>query len=104
MRSRPASRDDLRAVVDLFCAYDVAFRGGVDTDETDFTDDLRAMDIPVLVSHGDDDQIVPLPASAPHTMTFLPQGELKVYPGAPHGLVGRFEQDFNDDLLIFLKS
>ena len=39
MRSRPATRDDLRAVVDLFCAYDVAFRGGVDTDETDFTDD-----------------------------------------------------------------
>jgi non-heme chloroperoxidase len=72
--------------------------------ETDFTEDLRAMDVPVLVSHGDDDQIVPFPASAPNTMTFLPQGELKVYPGAPHGLVGRFEQNFNDDLLIFLKS
>ncbi len=39
MIERPASRDDLRAVVDLFCAYDVAFRGGVDTDDTDFTDD-----------------------------------------------------------------
>lgn len=44
MRTRPASRDDLRAVVDLFCAYDVAFRGGVDTDETDFTDDWDAPD------------------------------------------------------------
>lgn len=44
MRTRPASRDDLRAVVDLFCAYDIAFRGGVDTDETDFTDDWDAPD------------------------------------------------------------
>lgn len=86
--------------VGLSAAYDciTAFSA------TDFTQDLRAIDVPVLVSHGDDDQIVPFPVSAPHAMTFLPNAELKVYPGAPHGLVGRFEQEFNDDLLIFLKS
>jgi non-heme chloroperoxidase len=69
--------------------------------ETDFTEDLRQIDIPVLVAHGDDDQIVPFANSAPKTATLLKNGTLKVYPGAPHGLTGAHEQEFNADLLAF---
>ncbi len=70
--------------------------------ETDFTADLAAIDIPVLVAHGDDDQIVPIQAAAPKTAEQLKKATLKVYPGAPHGLSGAHEQEFNDDLLAFL--
>ncbi|GAA2697494.1 alpha/beta fold hydrolase [Actinoplanes palleronii] len=72
--------------------------------ETDFTEDLKKIDIPVLVAHGDDDQIVPIQASALESIKLLPNGTLKIYPDAPHGLVGDFEQAFNTDLLDFLKN
>lgn len=72
--------------------------------ETDFTDDLAKIDIPVLVAHGDDDQIVPIAASAPKTARLLSQATLKVYAGAPHGLHGDFEQEFTNDLLDFIKA
>lgn len=72
--------------------------------ETDLTEDLQKIDVPVLISHGDDDQIVPIQAAALKSAPLVKDATLKVVPGAPHGLVGRFEQDFNDDLLSFLKS
>jgi non-heme chloroperoxidase len=72
--------------------------------ETDFTEDLRKIDIPVLVAHGDDDQIVPIAAAGPRSAELLQNATLRVYPGAPHGLVGGFKDAFNDDLLAFLKS
>jgi non-heme chloroperoxidase len=72
--------------------------------ETDFTDDLKRIQIPTLVAHGDDDQIVPIQASAPHSSKLLKNATLKVYPGAPHGLVGAHENEFNSDLLTFIKS
>jgi non-heme chloroperoxidase len=72
--------------------------------ETDFTDDLERIEIPTLVAHGDDDQIVPIQASAPHSSKLLKNATLKVYPGAPHGLVGAHENEFNSDLLTFIKS
>ncbi len=72
--------------------------------ETVFHEDLAKIDIPVLVAHGDDDQIVPIGASAPKTAELLSNATLKVYPGAPHGLHGAFEQEFNQDLLDFTKS
>ena len=72
--------------------------------ETDFTEDLRAIDVPVLVAHGDDDQIVPIKASAPKSVELLRDARLKVYPGASHGLHGAFEQEFNQDLLDFIKQ
>jgi non-heme chloroperoxidase len=72
--------------------------------ETDFTDDLKRIEIPTLVAHGDDDQIVPIQASAPHSSKLLKNATLKVYPGAPHGLVGAHENEFNSDLLTFIKS
>ena len=72
--------------------------------ETDFTEDLEKIDVPVLVAHGADDQIVPLQAAAPKTAALLQDARLKIYPGAPHGLHGAFEQEFNRDLLDFIKQ
>jgi non-heme chloroperoxidase len=72
--------------------------------ETDFHEDLARIDIPVLVAHGDDDQIVPIVAAAPKTAELLSNATLKIYPGASHGLHGAFEQEFNQDLLDFIKS
>ncbi len=70
--------------------------------ETDTTEDLKRIDVPTLIAHGDDDQIVPLIASARESIKRVKNATLKIYPGAPHGLTGAHEQEFNDDLLAFL--
>jgi non-heme chloroperoxidase len=70
--------------------------------ETDLTEDLKKIDIPVLLSHGDDDQIVPIEISAYRSAELLANATLKVHSGAPHGLTGRFEQDFNTELIDFI--
>jgi non-heme chloroperoxidase len=74
--------------------------------ETDLTEDLRRIDVPTLVIHGDDDQIVPIDASARRSVELVPDATLKEYPGAPHGLaqVAPFKDQFNADLLAFLKA
>ena len=72
--------------------------------ETDFTEDLKKMTIPTLVIHGDDDQIVPIAATARRAAEILPQGRLVVYEGAPHGLPTTHKDRLNADLLAFLKS
>ncbi|MGW7491484.1 alpha/beta fold hydrolase [Streptomyces sp. NPDC054786] len=74
--------------------------------ETDFTEDLKRFDVPTLIIHGDDDQIVPLVAAGQKSVTLVKDATLKVYPGAPHGLsaVGKYKEDFNADLLAFLNS
>jgi non-heme chloroperoxidase len=72
--------------------------------ETDFTDDLPKIDIPVLVAHGDDDQIVPIQAAGLKAAELLPLATLTVYPGGSHGLHGDFEHRFNADLLDFIRS
>jgi non-heme chloroperoxidase len=72
--------------------------------ETDLTEDLKKMDVPTLILHGDDDQIVPIQASALKSSKIVPNATLKIYPGAPHGLTGAHEQEFNADLLAFLTS
>ncbi|WP_405844362.1 alpha/beta hydrolase [Streptomyces platensis] len=74
--------------------------------ETDFTEDLKRFDIPTLIIHGDDDQIVPFVAAGKKAAKLVPHATLKVYPGAPHGLsaVGSYKDDFHADLLDFLKS
>ncbi|NGO09459.1 alpha/beta hydrolase [Streptomyces sp. HC44] len=72
--------------------------------EQDFTEDLRGIDVPMLIAHGDDDQIVPIAAAAHKAAQLVKDATLKVYPGAPHGLVGEFEQAFNADLLDFIRS
>jgi non-heme chloroperoxidase len=72
--------------------------------ETDFTEDLKKIDVPVLVAHGDDDQIVPIAAAALKTVTLLRHGTLKVYPGLAHGLATTHADRFNADLLAFIES
>lgn len=72
--------------------------------ETDFTDDLKALDIPVLVMHGDDDQIVPIHDSAMKAIELLKHGTLKVYPGLPHGMATTHADVINADLLAFIEG
>lgn len=72
--------------------------------ETDFTDDLRRIDVPTLIIHGDDDQIVPLGISSAVSAKLVPNATLKVYPGAPHGLTATHKEQFNADLLAFLAA
>ena len=72
--------------------------------ETDFTEDLRRIDIPVLVMHGDDDQIVPIGASAQMSAKLLGKPTLKVYPGLPHGMCTTHADRINADLLAFVKG
>ncbi len=72
--------------------------------ETDFTDDLKKFDMTTLIIHGDDDQIVPIGASAIATSRLIKHATLKVYAGAPHGLAHTHEDQLNADLLDFLES
>ncbi|MFL5666934.1 MAG: alpha/beta fold hydrolase [Ktedonobacteraceae bacterium] len=72
--------------------------------ETDMTEDLLRFDIPTLIIHGDDDQIVPFGDSAPLSSKLVKDATLKVYPGADHGLTITHKEQFNEDLLSFLQS
>ena len=72
--------------------------------ETDFTDDLKAIDQPVLVMHGDDDQIVPIADSAMLSVKLLKNGTLKVYSGFPHGMCTTHADVINADLLAFIRG
>jgi len=72
--------------------------------ETDFTEDLKKINVPVLVLHGDDDQIVPIADSALLSAKLLKSGTLKVYPGFPHGMATTHSEVINPDLLAFVKS
>ena len=72
--------------------------------ETDLTEDLKRFDIPTLIVHGDDDQIVPIAASALLSSKIVKNATLKIYPGAPHGLPSTHKDQLNEDLLSFLRS
>jgi non-heme chloroperoxidase len=72
--------------------------------EVDYTDDLGKIDVPALVVHGDDDQIVPIGASAMMSAKLIPDATLKVYAGAPHGLPTTHQDQFNADLLAFCRE
>ncbi|WP_370576872.1 alpha/beta fold hydrolase [Paracoccus sp. PAR01] len=72
--------------------------------ETDFTEDLKAISVPVLVMHGDDDQIVPYADSAPLSAKLLKNGVLKTYPGFDHGMCTTHPDVINADLLAFFQS
>lgn len=71
---------------------------------TDFTDDLKAIAVPTLVMHGDDDQIVPIVAAAELSIKLLKHGTLKVYKGYPHGMLTTHADVLNPDLLAFIKA
>jgi non-heme chloroperoxidase len=72
--------------------------------ETDFTEDLKAIDVPTLVMHGDDDQVVPIAASALLSVKLLKNGTLKVYKGYPHGMCTTHADAINADLLAFVEA
>jgi len=72
--------------------------------ETDFTEDLRAIDVPTLVLHGDDDQVVPVSDSAELTMKLLPHGTLKTFPGLSHGMCVTNADTINRELLTFVEA
>jgi non-heme chloroperoxidase len=72
--------------------------------ETDFTEDLKKIDVPTLIAHGDDDQIVPIVAAALKSSKLVKGATLKIYPGAPHGLATTRADEFNADLLAFIKG
>jgi len=72
--------------------------------ETDFTDDLKAIDVPVLVMHGTDDQIVPYADSAPLSAKLLKNGTLKSYEGFPHGMCTTHPEVINPDILAFIQG
>ena len=72
--------------------------------ETDFTEDLKKFDVPTLIMHGDDDQIVPIGASTQLSSKIVKGSTLKIYPGAPHGLCSTLKGQVNADLLAFLKA
>jgi non-heme chloroperoxidase len=72
--------------------------------ETDFTEDLRKFDVPTLIVHGDDDQIVPIAAAGLASAKLVPHATLKVYADAPHGLAETHKDQLNADMLAFLKA
>jgi non-heme chloroperoxidase len=72
--------------------------------ETDFTEDLKKIAVPVLVMHGTDDQVVPYAASAPLSVKLLKNGTLKSYEGLPHGMCTTHADVINADLLAFIKG
>lgn len=72
--------------------------------ETDFTEDLKKIDIPVLVLHGDDDQIVPYQDAGVLSAKLIPNATLKIYPGFPHGMCTTHADEINSDLLAFIQS
>jgi len=72
--------------------------------ETDFTEDLEKFDVPTLVLHGDDDQIVPIGASAMRSSKLIKGATLKVYPGAPHGMCSALKDQVNTERLAFFKA
>ena len=84
------------------------FKGVIDCikafSETDFTKDLEKFDVPTLILHGDDDQIVPIGASALLSSKIIKDAMLKIYPGAPHGMCSTLKDQVNEDLLAFFKT
>jgi non-heme chloroperoxidase len=72
--------------------------------ETDLTDDLQRIAVPTMILHGDDDQIVPIAASALPAAKLVKNATLKIYPGASHGLCTTSKNAINEDLLAFIRA
>jgi non-heme chloroperoxidase len=107
--NRPGSQVS-QGVRDMFWLWSmqVGLKGALDCikafSETDLTADLEMIDVPTLIIHGDDDQIVPIADSALLSSKIVKNATLKIYPGAPHGLTATHQDQFNADLLAFLRS
>ena len=87
----------------MLCGFNAAYDCIKAFSETDFTEDLRKFDVPTLILHGDDDQIVPIGASALLSSKLVMGATLKVYPGLPHGMCSTHKEQINGDLLGFLQ-
>jgi non-heme chloroperoxidase len=88
----------------MWCGHKAAYDCIKAFSETDFTEDLRKMDVPTLVLHGDDDQIVPIADSALLSTKLVKAATLKVIPGAPHGMCSTLKDQINAELLAFLQT
>lgn len=88
----------------MMCGFKAAYDCVKAFSETDFIEDLKDMEIPVLLLHGQDDQVVPIDCSARETIKLLKNGTLKEFPGGPHALPTINVQEVNEELLKFLKS
>jgi non-heme chloroperoxidase len=107
---QPSGREVSQGVRDAFWLQ--GMQGGLPNElaciqafsETDFTEDLQKFDVPTLILHGDDDQIVPIGASALRTSQLIPHATLQIYVGGPHGLADTHKERVNADLLAFLKT
>jgi non-heme chloroperoxidase len=86
------------------CGFNAAYDCIKVFSETDFTEDLKKFDVPTLILHGDDDQIVPIVAAALLSSKMIKGATLKVYPGYPHGMCSTQKDQINADLLAFLKT
>jgi non-heme chloroperoxidase len=84
--------------------FPAAYLGSKALSETDFTEDLKKIDVPTLVLHGEDDQIVPIANSALRSTKLIRNAKLKIYKDAPHGLCTTHKQQVNEDLLAFIKG
>ncbi len=107
--NRPGSNVS-QGVKDMFWAWSMqaGLRGAFECvkafSETDLTEDLKRIDVPTLIIHGDDDQIVPIAELALMSAKIVPGAVLKVYPAAPHGLMVTHREQFNADLLAFIRG
>ena len=88
----------------MLCGYPAAYECIKAFSETDLTEDLKKFDVPTFIMHGDDDQIVPIGASALLSSKIVKNATLKVYPGFPHGMCSTHKDVINADLLAFLKG
>jgi non-heme chloroperoxidase len=88
----------------MLCGHKAAYDCIKAFSETDFTEDLKKFDVPTLIMHGDDDQIVPIGASAMLSSKIVKDSTLKVYPGLPHGMCSTHKDQINADLLAFIKG
>lgn len=86
------------------CGFKAAYDCVKAFSETDLTADLKKFDVPTLILHGDDDQIVPIEASAKMAAKLVKNSELKIYKGAPHGMCSTLKDQINSDLLAFIKA
>jgi len=87
----------------MLCGHNAAYDCIKAFSETDFTEDLKKFDVPTLILHGDDDQIVPIVAAAMLSSKLVKGAALKVYPGLPHGMCSTHKDVINADLLAFFK-
>jgi non-heme chloroperoxidase len=88
----------------MLCGHNAAYDCIKAFSETDFTDDLKKFDVPTLILHGDDDQIVPIGAAALQSSKLVKGAVLKVIPGAPHGMCSTLKDQINEELLAFFQK